>query len=259
MSKHRIGLLFLILALLSTFRIAPAQAQSGGWSEPYRLSSEDGSASEGYLVADQYGYVHCFWTEALSESQRNVIKYARFDGSTWTKPNDIYVTGLELRNISPFVDQHGMLYIAWAEGQSGSTYYHYMYTYAPAINALSAQSWAPPLQTVLPARTAYMRVDTEGIFHILYIDQTEEAGVYYMRSSDMGATWSEPVWLDPDIPPDHIPDSLNFELDDQNGLHAVWWYGGLNRARPDWVRYIHSLDGGGTWSAPFTLDQYNEE
>ena len=258
MSKHRIGLLFLILALLSTFRIAPARAQSGGWSEPYRLSSEDGSASEGYLVADQYGYVHCFWSETLYENQRTIIKYARFDGTTWTKPNDIYITGLEVRNISPFVDKGGKLYIAWAEGQSGTTFYNYVYTYAPANSALAAQNWAKPLQTSLPARTVYMRVDSKGVLHILYINQTEETGVYYIRSEDRGVTWSEPVWLDPDILPEHIPDSLNFEIDENDGLHAVWWYGGLNRSRPDWVRYTHSLDGGNTWTLPLNLDQYNE-
>jgi hypothetical protein len=152
-----------------------------------------------------------------------------------------------------------MLYIAWAQGQSGATYYTYLYTYAPAADAISAQSWAAPLQTVLPARTVYMRADSKGVFHILYINQTAETGVYYIRSEDKGMTWSEPVWLDPDILPDHIPDSLNFEVDENDGLHAAWWYGGLNRSRPDWVRYTHSLDGGNTWSTPLILDQYNEE
>ena len=260
-SKHRLGITFLAILLLSIFWIspAPAQAQGSGWSKPYRLSSEEGAASEGYLVADQYGYVHCFWSETLFETQSSVIKYSRFDGTTWTRPNDIFVTGQEIRNISPFVDQQGMLYIAWAQGQSGATFYTYLYTYAPATDAISAQSWAVPLQTVLPARTVHMRADSKGVFHILYINQTAETGVYYIRSEDKGMTWSEPVWLDPDILPDHIPDSLNFEVDENDGLHAAWWYGGLNRSRPDWVRYTHSLDGGNTWSTPLTLDQYNEE
>src|SRR5919109_1346885 len=74
-SKLRIAIAVLAISLLSIVRIEPAQAQvQGGWSEPYRLSSDTGKSSEGYLVADQYGYVHCFWTETLFENGRTVIK-----------------------------------------------------------------------------------------------------------------------------------------------------------------------------------------
>lgn len=258
-SKQRICIILLVILLLSIVLIMPAKAQSSGWSEPYRLSSPAGLASEAYLVADQYGYVHCFWTETLFENQRSIIKYARFDGATWTQPIDIYLTDREVRNISPVVDRQGILYIAWAEGQGAAAYYTYMYTHAPANDALSAQNWATPLQTKLPARAVYLRVDSKGIFHILYINQTEESGVYYIRSDDKGITWSAPVWLDPDILPNHIPDGLNFEIDENDGLHAAWWYGGLDRSRPDWVRYTHSLDEGKSWSAPLTIDRYIEE
>ena len=256
MSKQRICIAFLAILLLSTIWIAPAQAQGGGWSEPYRLSSEAGKSSEAYLVADQYGFVHCFWTETLFVNKRWIIKYSRFDGTTWTKPNDIYVGSLGIRNVSPFVDQQGILHIAWAEGLVGPAYY----TYAPATNAFSAQSWAKPIEINVPARVVYLRVDSRGVIHILYINQTEEAGLYYIRSEDKGLTWSEPFWLDPDILPDHIPDSVSFELDETDGLHAVWMYGSREAdARPDWVRYAHSLDGGHTWSAPFMIDQYDEK
>jgi hypothetical protein len=94
---------------------------------------------------------------------------------------------------------------------------------------------------------------------MLYIDQTETAGLYYIRSEDSGATWSEPLWLDPDILPNHIPDSLSFELDENDGLHAVWFYGTREENEiPDWVRYAHSLDGGQTWSAPFLIDKQDD-
>ena len=257
MNKQRIGTALWAVLLLSIFwiRSAQAQTQGGGWSEPYRLSSEAGKASEGYLVADQYGYVHCFWIETLFEDQRKIIKYARFDGGTWTSPNDIYVTGDSITNVSPFVDQHGTLHIAWAEGFVGPAYY----THAPANNALSAQNWAQPLQIDIPARTLHLRVDSKGVFHILYIRQTEDPGVYYIRSVDQGRTWSEPIWLDPDILPNHVPNSLNFELDMNDGLHAVWFYGALDQSRPDWVRYAHSLDGGNTWPAPIMMDQVDVE
>ena len=259
-SKQKIGVAVLAILLLSVGWIAPpqarAQAQEGGWSQPYRLSSEAGKSSEGYLVADQYGYVHCFWTETLYENQRIIIKYARFDGATWSKPNDIYDTNQGIRNISPFVDRQGILYIAWAEGLAGPVYY----TYAPASNALSVQSWAKPIQINVPARTVYLRGDSKGAQHLLYIDQTEESGVYYIRSEDRGMTWSEPVWLDPDILSGHIPDNLSFEIDEHDGLHVVWVYGSREEnARTDWVRYAHSLNGGRTWSTPFLIDQFDEE
>ena len=257
MSKQRIGIALLVISLLSIVWIVPVQAQvQGGWTEPYRLSSEAGKASEGYLAADQYGYVHCFWTEVLFENRQTVIKYARFDGTTWTKPNDIYVTNKGIVSVSPVVDQQGILHIAWAEGLIGPAYY----TYAPANNALSAQSWAKPIQINVPARVVHLRADSKGVLHMLYIDQTDTAGLYYIRSEDKGSTWSDPVWLDPDILPGHIPDSLSFELDEKDGLHAVWFYGTREENEtPDLVRYAHSLDGGHTWSVPFLIDRQREE
>ncbi|MCI0731466.1 MAG: hypothetical protein L0332_32715 [Chloroflexi bacterium] len=257
MSKQRIGIALWAVSLLSIFWVASAQAQvkGGRWSGPYRLSSEAGKASEGYLVADQYGFVHCFWTETLFENQRSIMQYARFDGETWSTPNEIYLTGRGINNISPVVDRQGTLHIAWTEGLSGPAYY----THAPANNALSARDWAQPIQIDIPANQVRLRVDSKGVFHILYINRMEESGVYYVRSEDQGTTWSEPAWLDPDILPNHIPDSLNFELDEADGLHAVWFYGALDQSRPDWVRYAHSLDGGNTWSVPFMIDQYVQE
>jgi hypothetical protein len=257
MSKQTIVIVVCAVLLLSLFWTGSSQAQGqdGGWSEIYRLSSDAGKASEAYLVADQYGYVHCFWAETLFENGRNIIKYARFDGTTWTKPNDIIVTSQEINNVSPFLDKHGILHIAWSEGLFGRTYY----SNAPVNNVLSAQSWAKPIEINVPARPVDLRVDSKGVFHILYINPMEETGVYYIRSEDRGITWSDPIWLDPDIPPGHIPDSLNFELDENDGLHAVWFYG--NRvlgARPDLVRYAHSLDGGHTWSTPLTIDKLVE-
>lgn len=254
MSKQRIGTALLAILLLSIFWIAPSRVKAqGGWSEPFRLSSELGKASEGYLVSDQYGYVHSFWTETLFEDGSTVIKYSRFDGTTWTKPNDIYVTGPGIRNVSTFVDQKGLLYIAWAEGLAGPAYF----TYAPANDAMSAQDWAKPQQINVPARFVFMRVDSQDVYHIMYIDQTEDAGVYYIRSEDKGLTWSKPLWIDPDIRPGAIPDSLSFEIDENDGLHAAWFYGSRTlRGEPDWVRYVHSLDGGRTWSEPFTIDKY---
>jgi hypothetical protein len=255
-SKLRIGNALLVVALLSILWIAPAQAQGGGWSEPYRLSTDAGKASEASLVTDQYGYVHCFWTETLFDSETALLQYARFDGGTWSAPVDLFVARYGISGISPAVDKHGTLHIVWTEGILGPVYY----TYAPAFDGLSVRNWAEPVRIGLPAGILRFRIDSKDVFHMLYVNRTEELGVYYVRSMDQGTTWTEPLWLDPDITPGRTPDSLNFELDENDGLHAVWFYGALDRElRADWVRYIHSLDGGETWSSPFMIDQYVED
>ncbi len=258
MRKPKIFIVFMTVSLLLGLWVASVQAQvvGGGWSEPYLLSSDAGKSSEGFSVADQYGNLHLFWVETLFKDNEKVIRYARFGGETWSSPNDIYSTGLGIKNVSPVVDQQGTLHIAWAEGLYGPAYY----THAPANNAFSVQSWAKPIQIDISARIVILRIDPKGVFHIVYIDETVNPGVYYIRSEDQGETWSKPVWLDPDILPNHVPDSLSFELDENSGLHAVWFYGALDQtSTADLVRYTHSFDGGDTWSKPFTIDQHFEE
>ena len=255
MRQPMTGVVLGVIGLLAVLGVVSAQAQVQGshWSQPYLLSSNAGRASEGYLVADQYGFVHCFWTETLFEDQRSIIKYARFDGVAWSSPIELYVTGSDINNVSPVVDKQGTLHLVWSEGLSGPAYY----MQAPASDARSATNWAQPVRIDIPARALRLRVDSRGVFHLVYFNQANAPGVYYIRSEDQGVTWSEPAWLDLDILPNHIPDSLSFELDDTDGLHVVWFYGGLDQsARPDWVRYTRSLDGGRSWSTPYTIDRF---
>jgi hypothetical protein len=234
---------------------ANAQVQ-GNWSEPYRLSSDQGKASHASSVADQYGYVHVFWSETLFEDQSSIIQYARFDGQIWTTPFDIHMTApfVSVQNISSFIDPYGTLHLAWSQGDGGPVYY----SHAPAAHALSARQWEQPARINFPAKHIKLLVDSQGVLHMLYNKIVGQAlGVYYSRSRDQGITWSDPVWLDPDILRNHTPTSLTFELDDGDGLHAVWFYAGFDGGG-DWVRYAHSLDGGDTWSLPFTIDKYVE-
>jgi hypothetical protein len=242
------------LAILSTHEVE-AQEQ-GGWSPLHQLSINKGKAGEAAVVADQFGYVHVFWTEEL-EDQRIVILYARFEGVTWSMPIDIRITQpfRSIGNISPIVDQNGTLHVVWSESSSGPAFY----TSAPAYDATSAQNWQQPLLLKVPADRIYLEVDGKDFLHILYVKFLgQEQGLYYMRSEDKGANWSKPVWLDPDILFDNVPKDVNFEMDESGGLHAAWYYTPRTDLGGDWVRYIHSADGGNSWSRPFTIDRLDQ-
>jgi hypothetical protein len=248
------GILLLLMLRLS---LTKAQVQ-GEWSPPYRLSSQEEKASEGYIASDQYGYVHAVWPEHLSESH-SIIQYARFDGETWSDPIDIHSGGPIGRTMSLAIDQHNSLHLVWTGGQTGPAYY----ISAPAHDASSARHWSSPVRLEIPAHRIGLQVDSRDVFHLLYSKFSEpQPGIYYMRSKDQGQTWSDPLWLDPDIPPEYVPNSLEFRLDEVNDdLHAVWQYNILTEeifTGKD-IRYAHSLDGGNNWSESITIDEADEE
>ncbi len=243
--------------LLATLWTTQAKSQEEKWSIPLSLSTEERKGSEGSIVADKYGYAHLFWTEVL-EDERMIIQYARFDGKTWTTPVDVHVTETTINAVSPFVDQNGTLHLVWTEGslQNGPAYY----SSAPSYDALSAKKWQKPIRILIPAKSANLLVDSQGIIHLVYVKSVgSDLGLYYVRSSDQGRSWSKPTWIDPDIPLDYVPRSVHFAFDENDGLHAAWYYAAPLGGSGDWVRYAHSLDGGDSWSSPFTLDKDEEE
>lgn len=256
--KFLIGYLLLAIFLISLQYIPRVNAQEQGnwWSSPLRLSSSEGKASEAYMATDQYGYVHVFWTEYLPDD-RTIIQYSRFDGENWTIPFDIYITKpfIPIGNLSPVVDQQGTLHLLWTEGDGKFI----MYTKAPAYDTLSAQKWDTPYIIDIPASKAILKIDSNGVFHILFTREiSAQPGVYYSFSEDQGYTWSEPIWLDQDILSGYSPSSPQFDLDENGGLHAAWYYIAQDASGGNWVRYTHSLDGGKTWSPPFTIDKADE-
>lgn len=246
------------LLALSLF-LTTAQAQApGDWTSPFRLSTGLGAASPATLISDDYGYVHTFWSEALDD-ERMLLQYARFDGHSWSVPNDIYVTRpfAQIKNVAAALAPDGRLYLMWPEGDNGPVYF----SSAPVHNALSAYDWEQPYRVALPTNFVKLQIDSKGIFHVLYSRILgEERGVYYVHSEDKGITWSRPLWLDPDIPPAMMPTNLEFVMDEAGGLHVTWYYFSVETfgAGADWVRYTHSLDGGKTWSLPFTIDKLEE-
>lgn len=251
------GCVLILLIFQTTFIRAQEQ---GGWIAPYRLSDTDADTWNNVAVVDRYGFAHVFWTETGFADQRQIIQYSRFDGETWSTPIDIFATpsGGSIGKLSAAVDQDDILHLVWNGGtRSGPIYY----SYAPAYDAATAQNWSNPVRLDIPADGLSLQVDSKGVIHIIYSQFYSQPGVYYVKSEDEGATWSDPIWFDPDILPGYVPNSvyLKLKLDKTtDGLHVIWFYSSVVDNRDDWIRYAHSLDGGKTWSEPFTIDEDTE-
>ncbi len=257
-------LLFFIISLMPLFFIssfARAQTEDSRWQGP-RLLSNPGvtEAGQGLMVADDYGFLHVFWTETDPVDSFHTLNYARFDGEIWSDPIDIRAKPADI-NIpwyAPAVDHNGRLHILWTETNTGPIFY----STAPVNDALSARNWSRPIPINVPAYQMKMQIDSKGNLHIVYLNfYGQEPGIYYIRSTDGGETWSTPLWIDPDIRLNYSPNTLQFVIDASDGLHASWYYVAdlLESGRGEVIRYAHSLDGGDTWSSPFSIDVADED
>lgn len=219
--------------------------------------------SQVQMVPDQYGYLHVFWSETesgIENARSSSILYTRFNGAFWEDPVDIYFMTRpgSINSLAVDIDRHGTLHLIWTEGNQGPVYY----SSAPAYEALSARAWETPVSVEIPAFLVTLKIDAEDMLHVAFIDfYGPEPGVYYTRSRIGSFSWSDPTWLDPDIPLNEAPQVLRFELDQRGGLHAAWHYIILDTESVlgQWVRYTHSLDGGNTWSPAYTIDIVDDE
>ena len=184
----------------------------------------------------------------------NSIFYSRWDGESWTQPNDIISIPDEAIAdfISVAIDSNNRLHAVWT-GQE-----KFYYSSAPSSQAYSAHAWSKPVALAgNSARSAYMiniaADHATGALHVAYATRGEEAGVYYTRSTNGGLDWEMPVKLS--VALDDLEDSFSgvrIIVDDAGRLHAVWQTNqseGYGQA----IYYAHSLDQGQTWSQPVQL------
>ena len=262
MKKLTLFFLLIVMGLLWGTAVPHTQAQDESllWTVP-RLLSSPGifETSETEILSDPHGFVHIFWAETNPDDGVTAIQYATFDGVAWSEPNDVYVTApdIDVVSFAAALGQDGTLHLTWSEGNTGPIYY----TRAPALEAYSARVWERPTSFGFPAYRMKLVVDSKNVLHLMFINfYGQEPGVYYTRSSDFGETWINTVWIDPDIPTYDTPNVIKFLVDDKDGLHASWYYAATDLSSPlgEWIRYVHSLDGGVTWASPFTVDRADD-
>lgn len=261
--KRLTSILLLLLGLLFFKASVQAQVQDDSWSEPFRLSNSSHTVigSGGRPVVDKYGNVHLFWAEQSLIDNQYFIQYSKFDGNMWTEPVDIFTQpGTATFGFigPPVIDNADNIHLIFTLSTTGPV----VYMRSTVFGADSSRNWERPPLIEIPANRAELAVDDTDTMHIVYSKlEGHEAGVYHIKSEDLGLKWTQPFWIDPDIPTNYAPERALFELDEATGkLHVVFKYmetiDDVGQGKD--IRHAYSDDGGQSWSIPTIIDTADE-
>jgi hypothetical protein len=263
---RRLYTLPFLLAAIAILAAVPSAtvAQVASWSQPFEISDTARFSWFPDLAVGADDTVHIVWAsgDPDPESPRDgtkaidLLRYRELRAGAWSATNDILYTGrggYTVRN-SVAVGRDGRLYVLVRMGVQ------IYITSAPQEASWSARSWTPPLRlsNIIGYYTA-LAVDGANTLHAFWSEAAQPndddtcpncSDLFYRRSSDGGATWSEPQNLS------HTPSGENrpqVVVDERNRIHAVWdqgvdWYAGAGK--PEVGVYRRSDDGGLTWSNP---------
>lgn len=262
-SKSAISLILILIGLIFATTTTQAQVQDHGWSEPFQISNADHTVigSGGRPAIDKYGNIHMFWAEQSLIDGQYFVQYASFNGNTWSEPVDIFTmpgTATFGFIAPPVIDDNNQIHLLFTLSISGPA----VYMRSTIYDAGNSRSWERLPQVDIPANRAEIEVDKEGTLHIVYSKlEGMEPGVYYIRSTDMGETWTQPFWVDPDIPTNYKPERAIFLRDEvTDKLHIVFKYtetiDEIGQGKD--IRHVFSEDHGKTWSIPTIIDTADE-
>jgi hypothetical protein len=240
------------------------QAQSNPnwpvWGPPVRLSNEGQSSWFPDIAADPSGLVHIVWSSGISTGPGrayDVVMYTKSeDGVLWTTPRDIAALETKGAVTRPaiLIDPLGLFHIAYRR-------YMIYYAHAP-VQDISPQTLSVPFEVSSEENGYFSELfrTQNGAMHLIHTEDVFNPNcngcfqAFYRTSADDGLTWSQPINMWP-FPIGVAKPAL--AADAQNGLHVLFEVGrggDLGQVPdPASVAYVHSLDGGLTWSQPFYM------
>ncbi len=230
----------LILGLFSTTSfLAAAQSSPFDWSYPQRITQGQDQISEPFLVADQSGLLHLFWSPYSSDFQS--LYYSQSDGKSWSEPVDIFSES-RISGPSAVVDSKGIIHLIWGDGLA------IYYSQAPVDQATSARSWMPSITIASGFSHARILVDDQDRLYVVF-PGLASTGPEMITSEDSGLTWSGETAISYTNSLDAAADYVQAAMSSNGKIHVVWTEYQLPQAWPPLgLYYSNSDDGGVTWS-----------
>lgn len=222
--------------------------QNGAWSDPVDVLVSPGGriARMPSVAADSSGDLHMVWSGGNALFYSRAFAPEASSATGWTSPAAL-TSGVSALEPAIAIGPEDEIYVVWTQASSGLMFVR---------SDDGGQNWSTP-QVIYQAdrnnelaRWGRIAVDEAGRLHVVLtytvndpaarFGRTDANLLYYLRSDDRGATWSEPFLGTPE------PDfgEINVATFGQDTVHLVW----NGRAGRHGRYHRWSSDGGETWS-----------
>jgi hypothetical protein len=245
----------LIVVALLVSAVAHAQPSvATGWSTPFEVADLPGTTGGSLVTGDSAGNVYLVWfanSQGKGEDQADTVYFRQWNGTEWSPSVDILAAtpdGPWLRVDQLVLDAYGQLALLWHQDR------RLVMSVAESTEAGRAPGWTSiPLPIDELTYKSDLLAGPDGALHVLVTGEGQN--VYYLRSDDIGETWSTvQVSAGDDIARQYSWGSLALDPVNPGTLYASWTE---SREDEDWtvtgVFASRSTDNGATWSEPIPL------
>ena len=214
------------------------------WSRPTQLTLDGGSFAT--IAADATRGIHVVYINSSLGSSEIFYKRSSNRGKTWSEPTRLTFSKVYTSYPSIAVDKRKGIHVVWQDKSPSEIFYRRSpnrgkkWKKRTRLTTNAGRSGSPSIAT-----------DASGGIHVVWEDDTPgNFEIFYIRSTDGGATWSEPKQLTRNTGVSSWP---VITADADNGIHVAW----SDNTPPEGseIFYARSTDGGTTWSEPIRLTQ----
>jgi hypothetical protein len=233
------------------------------WSTPQTIMAAAENLTDPLLLYDGDDRLHSFVIAASGnqiEESNAKIQYSYWENSAWSRSVPLLqLESAEVDQLSGVYDADRGPFLLWRDKQTNT----YLFSVVEGDDILIPAEWSlaqPLLDTgvTITSPTPYMGMNNE-ILVVYAIPLNEERGIYILRTSDHGNTWSEPEWVfDAMVEGLEMVDRPQIAQGPKGDLHILY---SVYSLKPEPVveaaYYIRSNDEGLTWSAPKLIVEGN--